>query len=1034
MANPKITAELMLNLHTQELSRDLEKSLVTGTQKAMREARRTVADAFREATVQALTDGKTGSAMKELHKTGVVEAQQGYLKLQRQIEGLEKRALDEKLTSEEKAQMKRLQEASRNQKNLLDERMRAFKREQDIRRQVAKEQRSAASDAAKGFESAADNLRGVLMGGFGAWAQGARGVGERVQQRGEGRIARAQAMGEQGADPKQVAQMAKLGRTLAGIGTALAAIAGVVGAVVVLVKLFADLESKVKDMNKALIDTAGAADFGMTRADIVSGKLAQRIEQMRNDTTALNNNFMRFRVTFKEQQQILAEFNRAGFTYARMNKEIEEGSSHLKSFSDATALAITYSRTLGVSTGEAAQKMGDLAFETGMGLQDIAEQFSVITREAMQAGFATKRFYSTIVEVTSGMAFYGVRIDETAKLLKTFDSLLGEAVGTEAFQKIVGQYKDKGAQDRIRDLIVKDQEFAQQQFAKAFERQIRQLAKTGDKLGLNEKEIRDLLKMDEVGMSARLQQLGASPEQIQDFRRARMVGQAAQGGIGAMTRAMPFAGPGFDIAMASQATGVFGNRRIDEVLRDLSADELGVAQLAGLQEVTGKSLEELEELAAAFTNMEGKFLNLREIAKIAPSERTAQQLELLAQYAKEGLFLEEETGKILKGEADDQGKLIKGTEIAVSNALDAVTATTTLGEDQIKEQLTRDQEIATEISRNVTGVTEMLEQSTNRILESIYEGVMSIYEWLIRDDTARLADAERQRAAKQQLKELQEQEEALRDEIGKLTAQVAEAGPGKERTRMQQEIAEKESEALGLVQAQTALTASQARLANMTVEERLAAGGGEAGAFLEQSGVRVDKANRVRDVNAAVDEAIGDRFEQNLLFAGDVGAITRDLFGDSLEERVRTQFQETGLYEKLGPQDVDRALETAAAAGRKAREEVGATAGADEWAQAQEEAFRQVLKDALVPLMAKSAGGFVAGAKKAQDLIIPAGGGAPIITDPADTTMAFKPGGAVAQAIGGGAGGGAISINIYGGDQKKVYDTVMRVLKATGNA
>jgi hypothetical protein len=70
--------------------------------------------------------------------------------------------------------------------------------------------------------------------------------------------------------------------------------------------------------------------------------------------------------------------------------------------------------------------------------------------------------------------------------------------------------------------------------------------------------------------------------------------------------------------------------------------------------------------------------------------------------------------------------------------------------------------------------------------------------------------------------------------------------------------------------------------------------------------------------------------------------------------------------------------------------------------------------------------------KAANDFIIPSQG-APIIPDSADTIMGFKPGGPLAGMMGGG-GGGNIEINIWGGDQSQVYNTIMEVLNRSDNS
>jgi hypothetical protein len=1059
MADQVITAELLLRTDMQEAVRDIEKGLSKATKTAANDARKQVSEAWRDAIGHALTEGRTGDAIKSLLTSGVVDAAEKYQSLMRQGR------------KEEAAQ----------QKKLLDERSKAYKRELDIMSKAAKEQRGAAAQMGESLEGGAEKLRGLFSGGdlFGQFARAAKGGGQRLARAGEGRVAGAKDLMAKGGDPKMVAQMAKMGRTMAAIGTALATVAAVVGAVVVLVKLFADLESKVKDMNKALIDSAGAADFGLGHAEITGGKLTERLKEIRNETTAVNRNFMRFRVGAKEQQQILAQLSQAGFTYRKMNEEIQKGSKFMKSYSDATALAITYSRVLGVSTGEMASKMGEFTLETGMGLEEISEQFSVIAREAALAGFTTKRFYATIVEVTSGMAFYGVRIDETTKLLKSFDSLLGETVGAEAFKRLVGQYKDKGAQDRIRDLILKDQEFAQEQFAAAFERQVRSLAKTGDKLGLSEDDIRELLQMDEVQMSARLQELGAGPEQIQDFRRASMVGRAAGGDLGAMTRAMPFAGPGFDIAMASQATEVFGGKRVDEVLRDLAAGSAGAAELAALEQVTGKSLDELEKLSSAFTNMEAALENMRKIAEVEPHLRSKEQKDLLARYGKElGLFINEQTGELVKGEADEAGRMLPGTGVVIKDALQAVTETTTLGEDQIKEQLTKDQEIATEISHNITGLNEIIEQSTNRILERIYEAVMVIVEFLSWGDE----DKERRRAqidgAHRAQEEAQEEAEKARKDLQAAQSAVADArqkGDDDALAAAQENLKAAETQSITAeknLRETTTMTQAVSNLSNEArggmglgakeiLEARERAGEvdlGPGGAKTMAS--ELDRALYRQQTKMAVLEPSTwsvSNFSDEIV--NEVGAMRTDL--EDLSGDTRDRLLASPVLDQVEAGSIGEAIAKGEAAYKKAEEEAGFYIGVDE-KQAMIEAFnaavaqhltasvlspeeqkmqadeRKKQLDDLIGQMeqnnwASAVGHLFGGAKKTQDMIIPAGGGRPVITDERDTMMAFKPGGPIAAAMGGG-GGGPVSVNIYGGDQKKVYDTVMRALRATGNA
>src|SRR5690606_12877987 len=97
--------------------------------------------------------------------------------------------------------------------------------------------------------------------------------------------------------------------------------------------------------------------------------------------------------------------------------------------------------------------------------------------------------------------------------------------------------------------------------------------------------------------------------------------RASTGDLAAMTQARGFAGPAFDIAMGAQATGVFGNKRIDQVFRDIESGKMGAEGFAALEQATGKSQDELVKLSRLFTAAEAQLANLDEIRdKIARGE------------------------------------------------------------------------------------------------------------------------------------------------------------------------------------------------------------------------------------------------------------------------------------------------------------------------------------------------------------------------------------------------------------------------------
>jgi hypothetical protein len=1078
MPGPQITADLLLNVHSQNLARDLEGALVSGTQRAMRDAQRMVSNTFREATVHALTDGKVGQALRGTIKSGILDAQQQYESLIRQAEA-----------TKDKAEKKRLTEQAAATRKLLDERYKEFQRELALQRQGAKAQREGAKRFAEGLESGAQNLRGLLSGGdlFGNLAQAGKGLGGRLQARGETRIAKAREAGLRGADPKQVAQMAKMGQTLAKVGMALATVAAVVGAIVILVKIFADIESKAKDMNKALLESAGAADFGLGHVDVVSGKLNERLQELRENTADLNEVFFNFGASAKEQQAVLSQLNQAGFTYAKMTEGTTSAAQRVQGYADALGAALTYSRALGVSSSQMAQTMGEFTLETGQGLEQIADQFSGITTEAMRAGFVTKRFYASVTAATSGMAFYGVRLEETTKLLASFDSLLGETVGAEAFKRLVGQYRDAGEQKKLQDIIVKGEGLVAKELGKAFDLRVSELQRDfGDRLGgANVAEM--LTSMTEQELRQQLERQGFKPEEMRRFATAQRLGAAPGRGKGAMMEAMGAAGPGFDIAMAMNASQVFQGRNVGEVARQARAGGDQGAVRVALSSVADAQGMKLEQLVELFEQADARWQNLERIQQ--EIKKNAGDRTKLAQEDQDYLQRLEDKFGI---EITDLGEKITKDGLEMTEAMDLVRTSSVDSGEKLSDQFSRDQEIAVGISENIYGLNEIMEQTIAKILNDIYGVVAAIARKYLMgskemEKVQAIEEARKYREKTQA--ELEKKHSDLRTiEVKLRTAE----GEEREKLLKERETINKDAERAqkDAKRADVLWKAAKTGPAGRTLqrgEQKLA----EAGVITQQQASLGGKY-----AEATIEKMFGevDASSSGIVAAwSDIPTKTIGVFEDieaeDITEEMRQGYEaldeETKkAFEKLyGKDAVAEAFKAAEDAAVKKAEEVESvwTTEATEWEQ-----IRGAAVGAFKSKLLQSAGGGEGGAytldelrssmetmpvlgsfneqiirnlemiakstdetahaadtgirldlsnaTKANDLILPAAGGQPILTDERDTLMAFKPGGPLAGAMGGGGRGGDVHISIYGGDQRQVYDTVMKALKAVGRA
>lgn len=1066
MPGPKITAELLLRTDMKDVVRELDKGLSGAMRQHAKDVKKTVGSAWGDAIALALGDGRTGKAMKDFVRSGIVDAAETYQALMKQGRVADAQA----------------------QKELLEQRAKAFRREVDLRRRAFREiqdrQIETAEQAADRFKGGAEKLASLARGG--GLLDALRGGGHGLQTRGRAHQERARLIQQGGGDPKQVAEMAKLGSTLAKVGATMATVAAAVGGIVVLIKLFAELESKIKDMNKALLDSAGAADFGLSAAEIRGGALRRQLEILRDETTGFNENFRKFRVSAREQQQILATLNQSGVTYGRMNEEIKKGSKFMRDYSDVTALAITYSRSLGMSTSEIAQQMGTFAFETGMSLEQIAENFTIISREAGVAGFMTKRFYGAIVEATSGMNFYGVRIEETTKLLRTFDSLLGEAAGTDAFKQIVGQYRDKGAQDRLRDFIVKDQDFVTRQFQNAFEHRMGVLTRQfGEQLAEQGTSLDRLLAeaTSEADLRATLGGLGIRGQQATDIANLRRLQQGASGNQAAQMAAAGAAGPGFDAAMAIKAAlpvERFG-KTLGQALEQAIAEgnQGAVVAIQNLESSTGISYDRLIELSDAASGQLLELQRIRDTGQAMPKD-----LEKL------GFFIDKQTGEFKRGIVDSNGVV---TEEAKKNAalivdeFDILASQPTEDGKALEKQLTEDQKIASEISRNITGLNDMMEQGILAVLNDIYDVILQIADFMFKDDPERQAElhlqekmAEESKKAEESLRALKEEEKDLstkRDE-GRLTPEdQARLEALNEKIRRAEDQAEVARDAADLAKE---LEGDQIRKEGFLESRRQLreqAGDAEAGTEEAKATTR-DLHNVARGIAGVSPESAApgwirkiDDFGKMLTpgsgaqalmdRAGVTGWAERqgakigralgtnsyagmtdeemDAIFEAKQKGADSVYAERSVFKDLfGIGTVSSRVAREEAAGREVEDALYQQTEAErEQAAQMQESLRTGFKDVKEAIETGTLFDLL-NPKKAKDLILPAGGGSPIITDERDTLFAGRPGGPLAASLGGGGAGagrgGPVNIHIHGGDQRRIYDTVMRVMKATGNA
>mgnify|MGYP000505827954 FL=1 len=174
----------------------------------------------------------------------------------------------------------------------LEERKKA---EDEITRRRRRSTEEQIDDLKDGLEGAGSSLFDAKSLADGIM-KGVRQAGTRVAQAGRYKQAQAAEIAMKEGPNAQSEKMHKMGQALAQAGKAFTVFAAVGASIMVLIKLFMDLENKIKDMNKAMMASAGAADFGMSATEIQVGGITKSLETMRDETTAVNENFMKYRI------------------------------------------------------------------------------------------------------------------------------------------------------------------------------------------------------------------------------------------------------------------------------------------------------------------------------------------------------------------------------------------------------------------------------------------------------------------------------------------------------------------------------------------------------------------------------------------------------------------------------------------------------------------------------------------------------------------------------------------------------------------
>jgi hypothetical protein len=590
----KVSALLELTIGTLRRGRE-----------ASREIESLVSNAFEQGTIDALNsvarDPAATKAIKKLNEVGMTGAAKtlektyansarSQMKSTRAIE-----ALNQKIArTQDTSLKKRLQKEKKHHEGLVDSELRSQKK-------VLAQADSAAKNRARLMEEAEERRHrtgrekaseiGDILGSGVDQAFSA----DNLDLAG---ITKTLTSGLSGGLDKAVGSLSASGVGASGGGgaallTSLTAVAASLAAVSAVFVAFAAVASAAygqsKEMNKSLIEGAGAFDLVGREGKTFSESLGD----IRKVSVGLAYDL---RTSKEEVLSAITAFNDAGVTMREFQGIARNLGGDIEALENVTRAAILASTALGISVQDSAGFFNAMNRDLGYGLTEIQGAFGMIAKEAERAGMTTKDFFAAINGATSGMALYNFRIGDTLGLLTDMTKILGEDLAKEKLG-MEGTFRGMGMQERMKSVmlsggkagkVVKADAKAQaEEFAKKLGGRVQGLDAVG---GAGSIDVKALGSMNEEEFNNLYRGITASNQQDEDSAKRmiaslRDLSKVYQGGTMATAQALGGLSKTGELAMElSQGFGLIG-KPISEAT---AMDEMI------LQEALGLSAEQID--------------------------------------------------------------------------------------------------------------------------------------------------------------------------------------------------------------------------------------------------------------------------------------------------------------------------------------------------------------------------------------------------------------------------------------------------------
>lgn len=495
-----------------------------------------------------------------------------------------------------------------------------------------------------------------------------------------------------------------------------------------------DTDKRMKEFNRTSINTHGSLEL----AALGGGNLNQGLRVLNHTVTDLQGNFG---VTEQEATALFDSLDRGGITLDSLTGRTRDAVDAQARLTEQIAATYRVASATGVGLGEYAQNLTEYVQDLGQSLTTVNDSFGTIADMANRSSFGTRRFYSMVVQATSGQASLNTHLEETGDLLLRMSKVLGAKKATELAAQHGNDLQNLGTQDRYRLIMTTGAGRFRKNLQGEAGTQARNFARdaagsTDLRRALTEsgvsQELGDLIgraggreasSRDTQELVAQLARMGRDQQNAlvasltsRDDGLGRRLGQlvtvarGSRGGMANMSDAMSgMSAGGSIVARLNSAMAVLG-RPLNELT--------GVSRMAA-EQITGVSDEQFEQLQKIAANASGQF----DVLKRLQSQGSSMSEQDRADLAKRFGATINNRNQIVTARANSAGTGIEayGSEITQSQQL--IAAHMEHSGDQLEGIRTEQSALLHSTYEATVSLQDILENKMLYYVRGLYEDV-----------------------------------------------------------------------------------------------------------------------------------------------------------------------------------------------------------------------------------------------------------------------------------------------------------------------